>query len=133
MAEKNAADASCPVSFLAASAEAIPLEGKSVDTVVTTWTLCTIPLNALSELRRVLKPGGKFLFVEHGLPPETGVQRWQNRLDPIWSRISGGCHINRPIRSVIEDAGFTIEKIEIGYFPGPRVMGFFSEGRAKRS
>jgi ubiquinone/menaquinone biosynthesis C-methylase UbiE len=131
MAKKNAAEASCPVSFLEASAEAIPLEGKSVDTVVTTWTLCTIPLNALPEIRRVLKPGGKFLFVEHGLAPEEGVQRWQNRLDPIWSRISGGCHINRPIGSVIEDAGFRIEKLETGYFPGPKAMGFFSEGSAK--
>jgi ubiquinone/menaquinone biosynthesis C-methylase UbiE len=133
MAKKNAAGASRPVSFLAAPAEAIPLEGKSVDTVVTTWTLCTIPLNALSEMRRVLKPGGKFLFVEHGLAPEEGVQRWQNRLDPIWSRVSGGCHINRPIRRVIEDAGFRIEEIETGYFPGPKVMGFFSEGSAKPS
>jgi len=133
MANRNAAEASRPVSFLEASAEAIPLEGKSVDTVVTTWTLCTIPLNALAELRRVLKPGGKFLFVEHGLAPEEGVQRWQNRLDPIWSRISGGCHINRPIRSVIEDAGFRIERLETGCFPGPKVMGFFSEGSAKPS
>jgi ubiquinone/menaquinone biosynthesis C-methylase UbiE len=133
MAKRNAAEAIRPVSFLEASAEAIPLEGKSIDTVVTTWTLCTIPLTAVPEIRRVLKPGGKFLFVEHGLAPEKGVQRWQNRLDPIWSRVSGGCHINRPIRSVIEDAGFKIEKIETGYFPGPRVMGFFSEGRAKPS
>jgi SAM-dependent methyltransferase len=133
MAKKNLVEASRPVSFLEASAVAIPLEGTSVDTVVTTWTLCTIPLNALVELRRVLKPGGKFLFVEHGLSPEEGVQRWQNRLDPIWSRISGGCHINRPIRSVIEDAGFRIEKLETGYFPGPKMMGFFFEGSAKPS
>jgi ubiquinone/menaquinone biosynthesis C-methylase UbiE len=133
MAKRNASEASRPVTFLETSAEAIPLEGKSVDTVVTTWTLCTVPLNVLSEVRRVLKPGGKLLFVEHGLAPEKGVQRWQNRVDPIWSRISGGCHINRPIGRVIEDAGFRIEKIETGYVPGPKVMGFFSEGSAKPS
>lgn len=130
MAERHAKEASRPISFLEASAEAIPLEDRSVDTVVSTWTLCTIPLEALREMRRVLKPGGKLLFVEHGLAPERRVQQWQNRLDPIWSRISGGCHINRPIRNVIESAGFRIDRLQTGYMPGPKPMSFMSEGSA---
>lgn len=130
MARSNAKQASYPTSFLEALAEEIPLEDRCVDTVVSTWTLCTIPLEALREMRRVLKPAGKLLFVEHGLAPEPGVRKWQNRLDPIWSRISGGCHINRPIGNVIEDAGFRIDRIETGYMPGPKPMSFMSEGSA---
>ena len=102
-----------PVNFMEASSEAIPLDDNSIDTVVTTWTLCTIPgaAAALTEMRRVLRPQGKLLFVEHGLSPDRGVRWWQDRLTPIWGRISGGCHLNRPIRSIIENGGFRIDRI----------------------
>lgn len=132
MAKWHAKDASRPITFLDASAEQIPLDTASVDTVVTTWTLCTIPdaHRALKEMRRVLKPSGRLLFVEHGLSPENGVQKWQNRLDPFWSKVSGGCHLNRPISALIEGAGFKIDKLQTGYIPGPRPMTFFYEGGA---
>jgi ubiquinone/menaquinone biosynthesis C-methylase UbiE len=122
-----------PVRFLEASAEAIPLDQHSVDTIVTTWTLCSIPqaATALADMRRVLRPGGKLLFVEHGLAPDEGVRRWQNRLTPAWRRISGGCHLNRPIRSMIEGTGFRIDRIETGYIPGPKPMTFMYEGSAR--
>jgi ubiquinone/menaquinone biosynthesis C-methylase UbiE len=122
-----------PVSFLEASAEAIPLDQHSVDTVVTTWTLCSIPQAgaALKEMRRVLRPQGKLLFVEHGLAPDAGVRRWQDRLTPVWRRFSGGCHLNRPIRSMIEGEGFRIDRIETGYIAGPNPMTFMYEGSAR--
>lgn len=122
-----------PVNFMEASAEAIPLDDNSIDTVVTTWTLCTIPgaAAALTEMRRVLRPQGKLLFVEHGLSPDRGVRWWQDRLTPIWGRISGGCHLNRPIRSIIENGGFRIDRIETGYMQGPKPMTFMYEGSAR--
>jgi ubiquinone/menaquinone biosynthesis C-methylase UbiE len=133
MAEHNAKNATRPVRFLEASAEQIPLEDKSIDTVVTTWTLCTIPhaVHALEEMRRVLTPNGKLLFVEHGLSPEQDVQKWQNRLTPVWERISGGCHLNRPIEKLIENAGFKIDRLETGYLPGPKFMAFLYQGSAR--
>ncbi len=82
-------------------------------------------------MRRVLRPGGKLLFVEHGMAPDEGVRRWQDRLTPAWRYISGGCHLNRPIRSMIEAAGFRIDHIETGYIPGPKPMTFMYEGSAR--
>jgi ubiquinone/menaquinone biosynthesis C-methylase UbiE len=122
-----------PITFLEASAEAIPLDAHSVDTVVTTWTLCSIPLaaTALAEMRRVLRPGGRLLFVEHGQAPDEGVRRWQDRLTPIWRCCAGGCHLNRPIAAMIGEAGFRIDRIETGYIPGPRPMTFMYEGSAR--
>ncbi|CAN7568770.1 class I SAM-dependent methyltransferase [Phyllobacterium sp. LjRoot231] len=122
-----------PVRFIEASAEAIPLDDHSVDTVVTTWTLCTIPqaATALGEMRRVLRPCGRLLFVEHGLAPDEGVRRWQEWLTPASRCISGGCHLNRPIRSMIEAAGFRTERIETGYMPGLKPMSFMYEGSAR--
>ncbi|HEY5126073.1 MAG TPA: class I SAM-dependent methyltransferase [Bradyrhizobium sp.] len=133
MARSASRGASIPVSFLEASAEAIPLEDHCVDTIVTTWTLCSIPraAAALADMRRVLRPGGKLLFVEHGLAPDEGVRRWQDLMTPAWRCISGGCHLNRPIRSMIEGAGFRIDRIEIGYMPGPKPMTFMYEGSAR--
>jgi ubiquinone/menaquinone biosynthesis C-methylase UbiE len=133
MAERNATRAPRPVTFVEASAEHIPLEDRSFDTVVTTWTLCTIPdaAHALREARRVLKTTGRLLFVEHGLAPERNVQKWQNRLTPVWTRISGGCHLNRPIAQIIETAGFAIESLETGYLPGPKFLAYLSEGSAR--
>ena len=122
-----------PVEFLEASAEAIPLRSGSLDTVVTTWTLCTIPnvTSALAEMCRVLKPDGRFLFVEHGLSPDPAVRRWQDRLTPIWKRISGGCHLNRAISQLVQDAGFRIDRIETGYMKGLKPITYMYEGFAR--
>ena len=132
MAQEAAERNRAPVTLVTGSAETIPIGDSTVDTVVTTWTLCSIPdaAAALQEMRRVLKPGGQLLFVEHGLAPEESVRRWQNRLTPVWSRIGGGCHLNRPIRTLIESAGFGVVRLETGYARGPRPMTFFFEGCA---
>jgi ubiquinone/menaquinone biosynthesis C-methylase UbiE len=121
------------VELLTASAEAIPLDAGSVATVVTSWTLCSIPdvMRALGEVRRVLTPDGRFLFVEHGRSPETGVAAWQDRLTPIWKRIAGGCHVNRPVKELVERAGFRIEHLDTGYAEGPKLMTFMYEGVAR--
>jgi ubiquinone/menaquinone biosynthesis C-methylase UbiE len=135
MARRAPRGTGVPVSFLEASAEAIPLDNHSVDTVVTTWTLCTIPQAAiaLGEMRRVLRPGGRLLFVEHGRAPDESVRRWQDRLTPAWKRISGGCHLNRPIQTMIEANGFRCDQLETGYMPGPKPMAFLYEGCARPS
>jgi ubiquinone/menaquinone biosynthesis C-methylase UbiE len=121
------------VDFVEGSAEKIPLEKASVDTVVTTWTLCTIPDadRALRQMRRVLKPGGRLLFVEHGRAPDPKVVWWQDRLTPIWKTIGGGCHLDRPISSLIEGACFRLERLETSYMPGPKPMTFMYEGSAR--
>ncbi|HET6159307.1 MAG TPA: class I SAM-dependent methyltransferase [Dongiaceae bacterium] len=132
MAREASSGVPLPVTFIEGSAEAIPLDSKSIDTVVTTWTLCTIPaaVRALGEMRRVLRPGGQLLFVEHGLAPDAGVRRWQDWLTPAWKRIGGGCHLNRPIQSLIKQAGFNIMRLETGYMPGPKPMAFLYQGSA---
>jgi ubiquinone/menaquinone biosynthesis C-methylase UbiE len=132
-ARPRAAAAAIPTMLLDASAEAIPLDKASVDTVVTTWTLCTIPdaRRALSEMRRVLKPGGALLFVEHGRAPEPGVARWQDRLDPLWSRLAGGCHLNRKMDDLLRDSGFRVESLTHPRLPGPPTHTFLYEGRAR--
>lgn len=132
MAKRNAAQAKRPLTLIAGSAESIPLDDHSIDTLVTTWTLCTIPdaNRALAEMRRVLRPGGQLLFVEHGLAPDESVQRWQHRLTPAWKRIGGGCHLDRPIRALIENASFRIDRLETGYAKGPKPMTFMYEGYA---
>ena len=129
---RGAVRSGMPVTFLEASAEAIPLDDGTIDSVVTTWTLCSTPhaASALQEMRRVLRPGGRLLFAEHGLAPSASVRWWQDRLTPPWRRISGGCHLNRPIRSMIENAGFRIDRVETGYIPGPKPMTFMYEGSA---
>jgi ubiquinone/menaquinone biosynthesis C-methylase UbiE len=132
MARTALGDRSRSIELVEGTAEAIPLPDRSVDTVVTTWTLCSIPdlPKALSEIRRVLKPDGRLLFAEHGLAPEPNVVRWQNRLTPLWKRIGGGCHLNRPIDKMIGSAGFRLAKLETGYTKGPRPMTFMYEGEA---
>lgn len=133
MAERRRDEARVPVDLAEASAEAVPLDAASIDTVVTTWTLCTIPdaERALRECRRVLRPGGNLLFVEHGRAPEPSVARWQDRLDPLWSRLAGGCHLNRRIDALIEDAGFRIEALRHSRIRGLATHNFFYEGRAR--
>jgi ubiquinone/menaquinone biosynthesis C-methylase UbiE len=114
-------------------AEALPLDDQTFDTVVSTWTLCSIPdVNAaLREIRRVLKPSGQFLFVEHGRAPDARVALWQDRLTPMWKRLAGGCHLNRPIRQLVEDAGFDLARLETGYMGGPTPMTYMYEGVAR--
>ena len=131
-AQGNAQHMQIPVHLLEGSAERIPLADRSMDTIVMTWTGCSIPEvgAALGEMRRVLKPGGRLLFVEHGRAPEAGVARWQDRLDPFWRLLSGGCHLNRKMDDLISNAGFRIDRLETGYIPGPRIMTFFYEGAA---
>lgn len=133
MAREAARQVSPDVELLEGSAELVPLEDRSVDTVVTTWTLCTIPDpgRALSEVRRILKPSGRLLFVEHGQAPETSVRRWQDGLNPLWKRISGGCHLNRAIGEIVRHGGFHIERLETGYMRGPKPMVFMYEGSAR--
>jgi ubiquinone/menaquinone biosynthesis C-methylase UbiE len=132
-ARRNARRTDVPVRLLEGSAERIPLADRSMDTIVMTWTGCSIPEigAALLEMRRVLKIGGRLLFVEHGRAPEPGVARWQDRLDPLWLRFSGGCHLNRKIDDLLADAGFRIDRLETGYIPGPRIMTFLYEGEAR--
>jgi ubiquinone/menaquinone biosynthesis C-methylase UbiE len=133
MSRRAASRLCLPATFIKGSAEAIPLDDRSIDTAVTTWTLCTVPAvnEAIREMRRVLRPGGQLLFVEHGLAPERAVTKWQDWLTPAWKRITGGCHLNRPIRTLIESAGFSITQLETGYMSGPKPMTFIYEGRAK--
>lgn len=133
MAGRRTKDAGFSVEFLDRSAEEIPLERASVDTVVTTWTLCTIPdaARALAEMKRVLKPAGTLLFVEHGLAPDAGVQKWQHRLNPLWNRIGGGCNLNRKIDDLIAHSGFQVGKLETEYVNALKPMSFTYSGWAR--
>jgi len=133
MARKKLGDTGAAVELIEGSADAVPLEDRSVDSVVTTWTMCSIREveRALHEMRRVLKPEGRLLFVEHGLAPHSGVRWWQDRLTPLWKRIGGGCHLNRPIAALIEGAGFAFERLATGYMRGPKAIAFMYEGSAR--
>lgn len=120
------------VEFVSAGAEEIPLGSDAFDTVVLTYTLCTITdtPSALREIARVLKPGGELLFCEHGLAPDAGVRRWQNGVNPIWRRLGGGCNLNRDIPGLIEHGGFEISGMETMYIPGWRPASFNYWGSA---
>ncbi|MBI4908501.1 MAG: class I SAM-dependent methyltransferase [Acidobacteria bacterium] len=116
-----------PIDFIHQSAEdPLPLANASIDTTVLTWTLCSIgnPSKALAEVRRVLKPGGQLIFIEHGAAPNANVAVWQDRLTPVWKHIGGGCHLNRPIDEIISQAGFRIPELKTCYLPGPRPMTY---------
>lgn len=133
MARRRLDSTRLPVRIVNGSAEALPLDDASVDCVVTTWTLCSIGAvdRALQEMRRVLRPGGEILFIEHGTAPDTAVARWQDRLTPLWRRCAGGCRLNRPIDHLFARAGFTITDLETGYLKGPRLLSYCYWGRAK--
>jgi ubiquinone/menaquinone biosynthesis C-methylase UbiE len=133
-AQRNLARSPVKVEWLDLPGEQIPLDDHSVDSVVLTYTLCTIPdfRTALAQMRRVLRPGGRLFFCEHGEAPDPSVQRWQARINPIWKRIGGGCNLNRPIPRCLEEAGFEIEQLDTLYLPEtPKVAGFNYWGRAK--
>jgi SAM-dependent methyltransferase len=132
LAGRRSPEAPVPVSLARASAEQLPFRDRVFDTVVTTWTLCSIadPLAALIETRRVLKPGGRLVFVEHGLAPQPGVARWQHGLTPCWKHIGGGCHLDRKIDDLIGAAGFRLDIIETGHIKGPKPWTFLYEGSA---
>jgi ubiquinone/menaquinone biosynthesis C-methylase UbiE len=132
LARRRTGPAPFPVRFVEGTAERIPAVSGAFDTIVTTWTLCSIPEldAALAEMRRVLAPGGRLLFVEHGRSPDRRVRAWQDRLTPLWRRLAGGCHLNRSIDEVIRAAGFRITRIERGYAEGPRFASYLFKGEA---
>ena len=120
------------VEFLAQSGESIPVDNNSFDSVVMTWSICSIPEpnKVLLEIRRVLKPQGKVIFAEHGIAPDQEVVKWQNRINPVWNVIGGGCNLNREIDRLYIDAGFAFSDIEKGYIPGPRWATYNYQGVA---
>lgn len=133
LAREAAARAARPVTLVEAAAERLPFASGAFDTVVVTFALCTIPdpEAALGEARRVLRPGGLLRFVEHGRSPDRGVEAWQRRLTPLWRRVAGGCHLDRPTDALIARAGFEIAELRAGYAARPRAMAFLYEGTAR--
>ncbi len=135
LAAKRVAASRVPVEYVDLDGQALSLESASIDHVLTTWTLCTIPEveRALSEIRRVLRPGGLFHFVEHGRSPDPRIAGWQDRLTPIQRRVAGGCHLNRPIDQLVRNSGLELIQLENYYAKGPRPFGYMFEGVATKS
>ena len=134
LAQPRAASLGVPLEFIEGSAEEMPLPDASFDSVLMTYSLCTIPdaHKALAEIRRVLKPEGRLLFCEHGVAPDPRVSKWQARINPLWRRLMGGCNLNRPIVDWIEQAGFSVKTLDQMYLPGtPRIAGFNVWGAAE--
>jgi ubiquinone/menaquinone biosynthesis C-methylase UbiE len=134
-ARKNLQAAAIEVQWLASPASEVPLEDGVADTVLLTFTLCTLPdwKAALGEMRRVLKADGRLIFCEHGEAPDESIRSWQTRINPLWKRVSGGCHLNRPIPEYLEQGGFQIATMASGYMPGvPRIAGFNYWGVARK-
>lgn len=131
----RAARAPFPIEFLGLKGESIPLPDNSVDTIVCTWVLCSIHgvEEALGEMHRVLKPGGRLLFVEHGRAPNAGLAKWQDRLTPLWSCCAGGCHLNRRPDLLIKNAGFSMERLEQTFLDGPKLLTYHYKGLARRA
>ena len=131
-AREVARESQVDIEFLGVGAEAIPLPDKSFDTVVITWSLCTIPDPdaALREVRRLLKPGGQLLFAEHGQSPEAHIAKWQRRINPTWNKIAGGCHLNSRPDQVILANGFNFADMTAGYIPGPKIATYSYRGIA---
>jgi len=133
MALKRATATRARVEFLSQSSEdALPLADGTIDTVVITWTLCSIPdtSKALYQMKRVLRESGRLVFIEHGRSPDRGTAAWQDRMTPMWKRIGGGCHLNRKIDELIDSAGFQIVELKTEYLPGPRAMTYTYAGLA---
>ena len=133
IAQKNAAEHHLDAEYIQSSAETIPLDNNSADSVLMTYTMCPIPdiHQALDEVRRVLKPSGRLIFCEHGEAPDLNIQRWQNRLNPIWRSLAGGCNMNRPIPGLLEDSGFRSEDMQTMYLPGWKPATFNYWGTAR--
>src|SRR5450755_4140336 len=134
LAAKRVASSSVPVEYVDLDGQALSLRSASIDHVLTTWTLCSIPDvdRALSEIRRVLRPGGFFHFVEHGRSPDRKVAGWQDRLTPLQRRVAGGCHLNRPIDRLVRDSGLELIRLENYYAKGLRAFGYMFEGVATK-
>ncbi len=135
-AKRNLSQSAVEVKWLDLAGEEIPLESNSVDTVLLTYTLCTISdwHTALRQIRRVIKPSGKLLFCEHGAAPDMSVIKWQNRINPIWKIVGGGCHLNRQIPEYVHEGGFRIKTMETLYLPKtPRIAGFIYIGVVTKS
>ena len=127
MARKTAEEEGLSVNFISSGAEEIPLPDNHFDTVLITYTMCTIPevVRANIEIKRVLKNTGKLIFCEHGIAPDANIVKWQSRIDPFWGKIAGGCHINRNIPSILEDSGFKIIELDQMYLPStPKIAGY---------
>ncbi|HEY4944122.1 MAG TPA: class I SAM-dependent methyltransferase [Rhizomicrobium sp.] len=134
-AGERAAASAIALEFIGLPSEKIPLDADCADTVLITYTLCSIPdvIAALAEMRRVMKPSGRMIFCEHGEAPDDSVKRWQRRITPVWKAIGGGCHVGRPIPKLIQDAGFKVEDMATMYLPGtPRFAGFNYWGSASK-
>jgi len=134
MARRRAASLPLEIEFLHQPAEtAIPLPTESIDTVVLTWTLCSIrdPQIALDEIGRVMKRDGRLIFIEHGCSPDERIRGWQHRLTPLWKRIAGGCHLNREVKAILDQAGYELLESDAGYLPGPRPVTYTYRGVAR--
>jgi ubiquinone/menaquinone biosynthesis C-methylase UbiE len=131
LARRRSKSAGLPVDLRQLTAERLPLDSGSFDCVVCTYTLCSVndPSAALAEMRRVLRPGGRLLFAEHGLAPDAGVARWQFKLEPHWSRIAGGCHLTRDVPLLLRDAGFRAQ-LDRAYIARPRILSYNFWGEA---
>ncbi len=137
LSEERVQASPVPIEFVGLDGAHLPLDDASVDAALSTFTLCTIPdvTSALSEVRRVLKPGGTFHFLEHGLCPDPAVARKQHRFNGMQQRLAGGCHLDRPIDALVREAGFDIDELEHDHMPGPTFMlpwGYLYEGVARR-
>ena len=134
LAQRRSDQAGLDVELVGLTAERLPLPDESFDTVVCTYTLCSIahPVAALREVWRVLKPGGQFLFCEHGRAPDAGVARWQTRIQPLWTPMMGGCHLDRDVPALLREAGLQAE-VDQGYLPGPKLLTYHYWGQARKA